>query len=301
MKSFIRKISLILGIAFLLNAASPVLGLYKLRKFYNNPEKGVLKFINPQQNKSKEILVIGCSNLQHNINYQAVQEGLNKDVDFMYFSGSQNSSFLEFMFDEGIPSDYETIILYAPYHLLKKEKFINKSNYHFKEVACFRYTLSNLKHNPFNLFYDWEAYYDSIRTNRFEPINLENDFTAGNDPYIDSLNQVGSIYNACSLPFNHQRHIIEFPKYNATDARFIRYLSLVKNNIYILFSPIPNIEENMNNLTNSDLLKAGFQHLLNQPYQMDSSYFYDQWYHLNKCGKEIETKNMISVLKSNFE
>jgi len=99
-------------------------------------------------------------------------------------------------------------------------------------------------------------------------------------------------------PFIHAKHIIEIPQYSYEDAAFVRSLAFKGQKVYILFTPIPNIQENLEALSKGSRAIKRLPDRLNQPVVMDSSYFYDQWYHLNKCGQIIETQKMIAVLSS---
>ena len=99
-------------------------------------------------------------------------------------------------------------------------------------------------------------------------------------------------------PFIHAKYIIEIPQYSYEDAAFVRSLAFKGQKVYILFTPIPNIQENLEALSKGSRAINRLPHRLNQPVVMDSSYFYDQCYHLNKCGQIIETQQMIAVLSS---
>ena len=152
-----------------------------------------------------------------------------------------------------------------------------------------------IKHDPSFLFYNWKLLSDSVSHNRQQNSNAD-DFITDKDEYIDSLRSGNTTYSNCNQPFNHARQIIEIPQYSEDDVAFVKSLAHKGQKVYILFTPIPNIRENIDALSQASRAIKRLPDCLNQPVVMDSTYFYDQWYHLNKCGQEKETQKMIALL-----
>ena len=239
---------------------------------------------------------LGCSNLQHNIEFDSVQKNLNFDVDFIYFSASQNSTFLKFLADEGAFDGYKQLVLYLPFQFFKKNVFLKNSEFGFRYYACYDYAANVIKNCPSSLFYDWDGYYDSIHM--FRPVNENySDFLVYKDALMDSLSQNNTSYRNCTEKFIHQKHIHNPMSYIPDDVRFINSLKKGNQKIAIIIGPIPNITEHYDGIKKTNIMKAGFPNIINPPYVMDSSLFYEQWLHLNDCGRKVETNNMINYLR----
>ncbi len=282
----------------LINIGLPAFGLYRLYTRYYSPTYGSVKLISAERRHSKKVVVIGCSNLQHNIDFKKVQKEANADVDFLYFSGSENSSFLQFLNDQNLTKNYDEIILYVPYNILVRSTFVNESRYHFLCVGCYAYSKNVIIHNPKLIFFNWNSYYDSI--SKYRTPFLPRDYIAhtDRDRVMDSLNTHSTTYSNCNEKFEIEKHIIKDVVYTADDLKFVNSLRSEKQKIFILFTPIPDIAENRVSLKGLVKIKSTFKSItmLNDPFLMDSTLFYDQWYHLNLCGQQQETANMISKI-----
>lgn len=296
MKGFVVKTSFLLAVLLIVNLVQPLYGLYRLKKLYPGLALGAVKKISADSRKSKHFLVIGCSNVQHNIECKTVQDSLMEGVDFLYFEGSQNSTFLQFLMESDLTRGYKKVILYAPYHVIKKNTLPNmvKATYHF--FGSFDYVLCNLALHPLTVFYNWNTFCDSIATYRTPHARGYN--VINKDLLMDSLNQMNTAYFNCTAKFIHDKHIVYLPQYQKEDVTLVKGLAKGKQEVFLLFPPLPNISENITSLAASNVGRIGFDNILNKPHVVDSSLFYDQWYHLNKCGSRIETKKMIQILRT---
>lgn len=289
---------MIFSFILLCNSINSLIGIMRIKNDYPFPKVGVLKLVKENEDK-KDVLVIGCSNLQHNIEFKKVQRIFKQNIDFIYFSGSQNSTFLRYLFDKGFMEGYHTIILYLPYSLLQESKFINDEvKFHYETYASYSYTMNLLKNRPILFFYDWNKYYNSIKINR--EIEIDSNYVVNIDYYVDSINTKLTSFRNCDEVFIHSKHIVNFPKFENSDNIFLKKIVTDSQKLFICFTPLPNIQENkilLSRVRNN--LKTTFNDIfwLNEPNLMDSSLFFDQWYHLNYCGKEIETEKMINGLK----
>jgi hypothetical protein len=293
MKKFIVKSLLLICAVAAINLVGAFIGLYKLRSNYRYPVAGCVINQKSAGQTGEKILVIGCSNLQHNIDKTKVQQSI-KNVDFIGFSGSQNSSFLTYLIDHHMTEAYKYIILYVPYHLFQKCSFIAENYNAYKEYGSYDYALDIIKHDPTFLFYNWTKLFDSIKRYRMPTTNTS--FVAYGDKYIDSLNSGNNMYTNCNAPFIRNKHIIETPSISDEDVKFVQSLALKGQKVFILFTPIPNLKENIRTLEMKMSCINKLPNRLNDPVVLDSSYFYDQWYHVNKCGQLIETQKMIAIL-----
>jgi len=308
MKRFLLKTVLVLGIFVSINFAYSAAGLFRLHRDYLNPKNGSFKIVRDNNAKAHS-LIIGCSNLQHNIDFDRVKNSFAGGIDFLYFVGAENSTFLQFLSDHNYFNGYANVILYVPYHILKKSICFNEVGYHFQGGACFNYAKTLIRRTPSLFFYDWNDYYNSI--NEYRPISLianqpdaSSAYEIISDPYIDSLISQQTEFRRCSRAFIHDKHVIAIPHYNASDLQFLRSNFKKSQKIYLVFTPIPNIAENQIQVsTHSNNITQTFDGLtlINKPFVADSSLFFNQWYHLNYCGRQIETISFIENLRHFLE
>src|SRR5258708_5890714 len=204
MNKFIVNIVVFFSLILTISLIRPLWGLYRLHNSYYYPHNMAIKLISGRTDFNRKILVIGCSNLRHNIDFDKVRDSIKAGIDFLIFSGSENSTYLKFLVDENETSAYTDIVLYVPYHILQENSFLVKNDYNYRELGCFKYSIDIIKKRGQN-----NKIYG--RKKNFRRVNMRN-----------------------------------------------------------------------------------------EPFLMDSIFFYDQWYHLNHCGKEIESNNMIKSLKKVF-
>lgn len=300
MRNFLYKVTGVLVILLLCNSILPVVGLYRLHKHYRYIPTGIVKFFKHEGGKASDVLVIGCSNLQHNIDIRKIQQNTD-GIDFLYFSASQSSTFLTYLADAGFLKKYKHIILYAPYQMMEKNSFLNCNDLNYQGFASFEYTRSVIRHNPAAFFYDWNKYCDSVDLARTylhytKFVSGINDCEMVTDPFVDSLNQPGTSFSNCNEPFIHLKHRIVIPRFSEEDIAFVNSIPGPGQTINVIYIPIPSIQENLAGLKREKAFFERFPKALNRPETMDSTYFYDQWYHLNKCGKIIETEKLMSIL-----
>ncbi len=296
MNKFIIKVLLLIGIIIFLMSIKPLLGLYALQKDYLFPNYGSVKLIKSKGNNSNKILIIGCSNLQHNIDFKLVQNSVKTDVDFLYFAGSQNSTFLRYLVKQGYTKNYKAIVLYAPYHILKKTKFATAHVSNYINYGSYTYAKDLISNNPFSFFYDWKMLADSIKSNR-PKCSMSEKFVTFQDDYMDSISNEVAQYKDCLKMFNRDKHVIDIPTYSKEDIYFLNSIKQDGQKLYIAFPPIPNIDVNIKGLERfKKSTKSYFENTLNEPVVLDSMIFFDQWYHMNACGRDEESIRMINYL-----
>ncbi len=296
MNKFIKKALMLIAALVLLMSVRPILGLYALSKDYRYPRQGSVKLIKSNYATKNKILVIGCSNLQHNIDCRWVQDSLKGSIDFLYFAGSQNSTFLNYLVEKAYTREYSTIVLYAPYHLLKKSNFPTSHISNSINYGSYTFAIDLIMNNPFSFFYDWKSLATSITNNRDKP-SMNQHFFVNDDYYIDSLSKYNTNYRDCISKFNRVMHLIEIPTYSQEDAEYISNIQQESQKLYVVFPPIPNIDIHTFSINKFKReYKSYFKNTLNEPSTWDSTIFYDQWYHMNSCGREQETNRMIGYL-----
>ncbi len=295
----IKTISFLLAF-LLLNVGYSFIGLYRLHQQFLHPNKGIVILKQDDKTVSKNILVIGCSNLQHNIQFTTVQDSIKDGVDFLYFPGTENASFLQYLSDGQYFSKYKKIILYVPYHLLQKVDFLSDGVMNYKEIGNYNYTINLIKHHPLLFFYDWNKYYQSISLHRSKSTN--GSFIVSTDNYLDSiLNNTASTFRNCNEKFIANKQIIIIPEYTHADLHFLKNIFQPNQQIFICYTPIPNVSENVASINKSKShIVNTFQsiHQLNEPKILDSTLFFEQWYHLNYCGQQIETQQFIKYIRA---
>ncbi|MBS1625336.1 MAG: hypothetical protein JST83_15015 [Bacteroidetes bacterium] len=300
MKRFLTYVIGIVACWLAINAVAPVLGLYKLHRTYPHMQQLSLKILRSPDSTPPHTVVVGCSNLQHNIDIRKIQRTL-PGIDFMYFSGSQNSTFLQYISDAGMLDRYHTIVFYTPYQMFEKNNFLSQSTIQYESTASYDYVLNIIRHNPISFFYNWNAYFnttDSIRAHQvYIPTATYDECVIARDHFVDSLLTDSTSFALCNEKFNAERHRVIIPDFGEEDIDFINAIPHRGQDIRIILSPIPNTKANVDNLARRMSAIRKLPNVLNMPPVRDSTLFYDQWYHLNKCGREMETDSMIVLLR----
>lgn len=291
MKSFLIKIGFFIFLSLVMQIGLSFYGLMKLFPF-QYPSVGAVKLIQANSFKANTIM-IGCSNLQHNYDYNNA-----RDLDVLYFAGSQNITFLEYLVSKKIFDNYENIILYLPYHFYyEAENSIALGPSSYENYLCFDYVMSNIRSNPINLFNTkYRVISDSISRHREK--STQSNFITNSDNVMDSLRQFNTNYRDCANIFNLERH--EF-KFNKIDFDLVINLFDKRQHVKIIFPPIAKTSNNLDIVKRYESfvsMRYSEGLFLNKPFVMDQEFWYDQWYHLNKCGSDIETKRINNYLLS---
>lgn len=113
------------------------------------------------------------------------------------------------------------------------------------------------------------------------------------------MTDTSSTYFKCDEPFKVKNHQIKEVTFSELDSVFV-YSLFPKKKLSIIFPPIPNIKAHSNYLKRLKNNVIIFPTAINNPKMIDSSYFYDQHYHLNLCGNTLETQNMVEILQENI-
>jgi hypothetical protein len=104
-------------------------------------------------------------------------------------------------------------------------------------------------------------------------------------------------YAEGKLPFNRQKHIIDPVVFKEEDVKHMEGI-FPNRKLYLLFSPIPNITEHTSFIGQCNSSSKQFKNRFNEPETLDSTLFYDQWYHMNGIGSKQETERMAKYLST---
>jgi hypothetical protein len=234
------------------------------------------------------IAIIGCSNLEHNIEFQEIRKSLNCPVDFYMYNGSAPNNYLSYIIDHKWldTGEYQTIVFYLPYL-----SYDNNPSFHhrwgfyqiFGSKDYVDYLFVKNKHLLFTESFIGN-YYDLVRNRNFLQNKNGQNFNISKTirtRYMDSLISNLTMYARGDFPFKSEKFV---NKQNPNDINKYKFNS----NVLIFLPPIPNIAENrsqtFSNDANNNLLNDFSESL------RDSILFYDQWYHLNYQGRKLETK-----------
>lgn len=289
MKAFLNRlfrIALIpFGILFLYNG----IGLVLISSKYPYPEKDLAVYLRSDTLQRGSKLIIGCSNLKHNINPDSLWK-THPEVDFLYFPANVNSTFMHYMGSLNPYNLYDTIIYYTPYSYVKKSNGVREGPKVDRAYTCGTYAWQTIRNNPINFFNNWLWRFINIKKQRVRSSSSPL-FYLGIDTYMIHLRKSPD-YAEGKLQFEHEKHIIEPVVFDKKDAN--AFSGIFPNKVvYIVFPAIPNIAENRSFIDECAESTQYFSKVLSKPRTEDSSLFYDQWFHMNGIGNTMETKRMV--------
>lgn len=299
MRKFLKYIVVIVLIVSAVQIVVNLTFIYMITKDLPKYRNSVTLFKDQATNKNNErIAVITCSNGEFNLEFSEIRDSLKYPVDFYKFSGSTHFNFIDYLIQNKTVdlSMYNKVILYLPY-IVYEESTTFQHRWGFYEITASRDYISYLiKENPFLLltetwFYNYIDYKNTTKNFKIDKSSqkiLTTTFKNRTD-VVDSLiaNKTSYFYN--NQPFNRKRYI------NENEPDLINKVQLNEEmDWYVFLPPMPNIKENLKFQFNPE----GNIKILNS-YKTsikDSSLCYDQWYHLNYKGRQIETSEFINSL-----
>jgi hypothetical protein len=234
------------------------------------------------------IAIVGCSNLEHNIEFQEIRKSLNCPVDFYMYNGSAPQNYLGFIIENKWldTSKYKTVVLYLPYICYDNSpSFQHRWGFYqiFASKDYVDYLFVKNKHLFFtesfiHNYYDLLSNRNCLDNKNGQNFNISKTLRT---KYMDSLISNKTTYSRGYFPFRSEKFI---NKQTPNDINKYKFNS----NVLIFLPPIPNIKENRNQTFSND----ANNNLLNNFSESvrDSTLFYDQWYHLNYQGRKLETK-----------
>jgi len=299
MHSFLKRILLFLGFFAGILSATLVFQLYFINKLWHIiPEKEpvIARDIDDRAN-AKKINIVGCSNLKFDIDINEVRKnnpGVN--INKYTFAGSLNSCYLKYMIRAIRASgNNDRYIVFAPTDLFFKQNTFPHNPFFYEFGISRDFLLFLFRENPMVLISEnWYKVYKQTAQHHFQQYNTL--FHDGRGD-MDELLKEGTPFSTCTMPFDRTKHHILLPALSETDAAYFNDI-FGKENYNIINSPIPNMAEHLH-YDYTIFERSGFNKPLDPADSVirDSSLFYDQWYHMNKCGRTVETAKFIRELR----
>lgn len=290
-----------LGMFMLLMVSIATFQLYYISKLWKiiPQEEPVLARNLDTKTGSKSINVIGCSNLEFNIDMEAVRRSFpDVAINKYNFAGALNSAYMKYMVSSIRTADPGAkFVIYLPTNLFFRENTF-PHHPHFYQFGISKGFLKFMfRENPMILVSEnWREVYKKASQYKFG--NYQSVFRDGRyDKEVDSLTSNSTPFSNCNLPFDRSKHHIKRPDLAEQDATYFNSI-FGKANYSIINSPIPNLPDHKK-YDYSIFEKVGYNKPLDPINAVvhDSTLFYDQWYHLNKCGRDLETGKFIGLLK----
>ena len=294
MKSFLNRFARIAFIPLIILVGYNALGLFLIQREFPYPAEGAAIYLKHDTAQRGTKLLVGCSNLKHNINPNQLWE-THPEVDFFYSPAVANSTYMRFIGSIAPFNLYDTIIYYAPYHYLKKSIGIRDGDKICEYITCGEYALQTIQHNPINFFNNWLYNYYSIKKQRKHP-SKSIVFYNNVDTYMNRLRTTPYYANG-KMPFDPEKHIIDPITFDEKDGVHMESIFPTKT-VYISLPPVPNIPENISLINQCKQAAPFFKRRMNEPSIIDKSLFFDQWYHMNGLGSKQETERMAKYLST---
>ena len=261
------------------------------------PEKRhtVTQFKDELKIGSEKIAIIGCSNLDHNIDFTQLRDSINAQIDFYVFNGSAPFNYLKFLFDNKYidTSDYNRVVLYLPNTLYDGSRTFQHRWGFYEIFASQEYIIYLIRSYPeFLLRESWLFNFFDVFKKRKILISdscVLSISSKARSEYIDSLIKNSTDYLFLNKTFDKSKFVEEWSPDLVNQWKF-------GTNVYILLPPLADIRENeemsFENKRNNNILSG------DNSFFYDSTFFFDQWYHLNNFGRQLETSKLIEGLKS---
>ena len=298
MKIFLQKILLFIVGFIMLIGCILLYQFYYIHKLWSIlPEKQtVIRCDIDEKRNSKSINILGCSNLEFGIDINEVRKAYpNVNINKFEFAGLLNNSYLKYIIETMRASGIkDKFILFLPIELYFHQNTFPDNDFFYKYGISKDYLRFLFKENKYIFFSEnWRTLYGNCARYNFGKINTIFKTVTNN---MDSLVNNKTAYSDCNYPFDRTKHSVMGPDFSSSDASYFNEI-FGKDNYQIIETPIPNIPEHMH-YDFSNFEKSGFNKPLDpvDSVIIDSSLFYDQWYHLNKCGRIMETNKMIRIL-----
>ncbi len=301
MRLFLKRLLLLLGLFILLMAAILSFQLYYMNKLWKiiPQEEPVLARNLDTKTAAKSINILGCSNLEFNIDIEAVRRNFpDVAINKYNFAGALNSAYMKYMVANiRAANPNAKFVVYLPTNLFFKENTFPHHPHFYQFGISKNFLKFMIRENPMILVSEnWRDVYQKASQHQFG--NYQSLFRDGRaDRELDSLCRSSTPFSNCNLAFDRSKHHIKRPDLTEQDAAYFNSI-FGKENYSIINSPIPNLPDHKK-YDYSIFEKVGYNKPLDRVDRVvyDSTLFYDQWYHLNKCGRDLETGKFIGLLK----
>ena len=293
MKPFIIKVIIFIS----------VLVLYKLISFaiilHTASGKNINKFYGELTTKPKLVLV-GSSNLDHNYDYRALNSRYpSHDVIGCNLNEPSGLYALINKLKRLSPNSKDIIVFSLPHSLYETDKFLPLKSYR-KSGFTKSFILTTAIHHPYEFMVSLFATKTSDLSTlikKTKPASTINqiDLEFSKNPEIQS----DSLYRSCWV--NDQNYF--YIRSEAFDEEHLVSLSEiiqaeVKGKVLFRFPALKKEEYNISQ-ERVDYLETNYNFINSFESSIyENEYWYNQWYHLNACGRDLNTRKFISEINS---
>ena len=291
MKKFISKISLFIFI-FICYKAAISLALY-----FSISAHSSINFIGQNIEGKNRIVIVGSSNISHNYDYKLLNENY-KDYNVILCSLSEPNGFFANIYSlKKLNLTEKDIVIFSfPHTFYEKAKFMP-----FNKIISSR--LSQELINDAVLYAPNETLRSFMAFDLFDAVTVLKNSGAAISPevkFIDELSiETDSLYNKCWVSPKNRFHV-----YSTTFERqyIIKLDQIIKQ--YVpgkLYYRFPAIRKGQYiiNKDRLNFLSENYSYInTTETSVYKDEYWFDKWYHLNKCGREISTSKLIKELNA---
>lgn len=291
MKKFILKtlIFILIIISFKILLITSVLG--------NLPEIGYGFFLG-ENNKKNKIVIVGSSNVRHNFDYDLLNMKLNNHSVIGVTVNEPSGLYVLWYKLKKLNLTKNDIVVFAlPYSLYSEDKFLPiTSRKKFLSLNLIKSSFNEFKkETSINLL---NIKFSNIK-NALKTRELEKRYTIYENKFFGYTKKIDSLYLNCysneedNFFINDNRSVFNSKailKFNDILNKknnpefFFRFPVLMENQFELNKSKILFLEKNLNFINSVE--SAIFER----------NYFYDQWYHLNFCGAQQNSLNLIEEI-----
>jgi hypothetical protein len=290
MKQFIRKTTTFLFIVFLLKV---VLFLPVLLSLTNLSAS----FYGKQTNKPR-IILVGSSNLDHNYDYELLNEYFN-DYDVIGCNLNEPSGVFPTLFKlkQLNPNPDDIIIFCFPHSFYEQDKFFPIQSLK-KTGVSFKVLLHYIQEFPFSFLKQVLSH--KIKDSYTLLKNKRKSHNASSISFMEqSIITTDSLYNSCWVNTEEKFNIRSLTFNKSYIEQLLEYVSKeLDENIYFRFPATRKDDYTINPDRLLFLKETGFfiNDFNSSIYQ--DKYWFNQWYHLNRCGRDISTQKLIIELEN---
>jgi hypothetical protein len=282
MKVFMRKTGVFISIILITNAFLLLVVLFLSKK----PIPVVIKAPSP------EVSIFGASNVEYDLDTVRLH-------DAQLISVSEPNGFFLAMDLAEQKSNGKTLLADIPYSWYVPEKYAPATERFYSHITPQLYQ-KMIRKRPVL------AVKNFLSTNLFNSellLFLKSRLLQSPAPKIvaDSDKSVRNDdgYYTCTNEYNRSKHFVRLTHYNENHFAFIKneLLTFGERNKVKVLSKYPELNKG-NNKINNELVAAIQDHfeVINQFEEWPDSLMFDQWYHLNACGREINTTDVRNSL-----
>ncbi|WP_158826132.1 hypothetical protein [Mucilaginibacter lacusdianchii] len=257
---------------------------------------------------STQVIVLGCSNSRYNFDYKLLNQKPN--VCSVHSVSTKATYGLYITLKKFINSKWNQkeniVIVDLPYSLYSRDQFVLPTKETLVHLSADDYwKVAKSFPRTFFSYTSQISLFNPIISDYFKGAIKNAVSGKGSDAtYADLSLKVNSNpsfkpdYINSSAPYNSKMHFIRDVDTNTGYLEDIK--SYIANNIKCkVYFSLPAINKDNNSLSNSTIntISSVLKPINNfKNTQFSNEYVYDQWYHLNKRGAEINTQNLLKAL-----